>query len=169
MALYNSIWIVFASRIYIALAGAFALATWIILAWLDEYLFFEPIWIFSVPSNRVLNFSLVVLISMLSGIATSMNVFRLISLRRAFDKSGKTGLTGSTVAFIAGVCGCNSVGFAIISIFGTVGGLATSFVLNYQLPLRIFSVSLLIIAIYSVSRNIANECQLPLRPLAKMA
>lgn len=169
MALYNSFRIVFTTKIYIALAGALALATWTILAWLDEYLFFEPILVLSVPTNRVLNFSLVVVISILSGIAISMNVFRLINLRRSFGRSGGTGLTGSTVAFIAGVCGCNSVGFAIISLLGTAGGLATFFVLNYQLPLRTLSIVLLLIALYSVSRNVVNECQVPVHSLAKMA
>lgn len=169
MALYDSVWVVFATRVYIALAGALTLATWTILAWLDEYLFFQPFLIFHLPPDRVLNFSLVVLISVLSGIAISMNIFRLATLKRQFGRSGRSGLTGSTVAFISGVCGCNSVGLAIISLFGTAGGLATAFVVNYQLPLRVLSVALLIIALYSVSRNIISECQLPARPLVKMA
>lgn len=160
MAIYDSFWIVFAARVYIALAGALTLATWIILAWLDEYLFFQPFLIFHLPPNRVLNFSLV-LISVLSGIAISMNIFRLVTLKRQFGRGGKSGLTGSTVAFISGVCGCNSVGLAIISLFGTAGGLATAVVVNYQLPLRVLSIVLLILALYSVSKNIVNECRLP--------
>ena len=169
MASYESLRIVFVARIYVVLAGALTLATWVILTWLDEYLFFQPILIFDVPPTRIPNFSLVVLISVLSGIAISMNIFRLARLRRSFGRSGRTGLTGSTVAFIAGVCGCNSVGFAIISLLGTAGGLATSFVSNYQLPLRILSVVLLIASLYSVSRSIVKECQVPVRPLVKIA
>ena len=92
-----------------------------------------------------------------------MNVFRLVRLKRAIRGSGGTGFIGSGVAFIAGVCGCTSVGLAIISLLGTAGGLATGFVVNYQLPLRVISLSLLIVAIYSVSRNIAKEFQLPER------
>jgi len=93
----------------------------------------------------------------------SMNLFRLVRLKRPIRGSGGTGFVGSAVAFIAAVCGCTSVGLAIISLLGTAGGLATGFVVNYQLPLRVISVSLLIVAIYSVSRNIAKEFQLPER------
>ena len=161
MALYDSLRIVFTARLYLIISGVMGSAIWIALAWLDEFLFFQPFLVFYLRPGGLLNFSLIVLISLLSGIAISMNLFRLVRLKRPIRGSGGTGFIGSAVAFIAGVCGCTSVGLAIISLLGTAGGLATGFVVNYQLPLRVLSVSLLIVALYSVSRNIAKEFQLP--------
>jgi len=163
VALDDSLRIVFTTRLYLIISVASALAIWTALALLDEYLFFQPFLIFYLRPGGVLNFSLIVLISLLSGIAISMNIFRLAKLKRSLRKSAGTGLVGSAVGFIAGVCGCTSVGLAIISLLGTAGGLATGFVVNYQIPLRVLSVSLLIMALYSVSRNIGKEFQLPER------
>jgi hypothetical protein len=55
---------------------------------------------------------------------------------------------------------CSSIGFIIISTFGSAGIIATSFLTNYQIPLRLVSLCILILALYTVSRRLMNICSI---------
>ncbi len=67
---------------------------------------------------------------------------------------------GSIIGSIAGACGCGPIGFALISTFGSVGGIAFSFLTNYEIPLRIAAIGLLTFVYYTTTRSLKIECQL---------
>ena len=53
-----------------------------------------------------------------------------------------------------------SVGFAIVSTFGAVGGAATSFLTNYEIPLRLVSIGILIATYYVTVKALGTECKI---------
>jgi hypothetical protein len=53
---------------------------------------------------------------------------------------------------------CSSVGFFLVSILGGAGIATSSFMSNYQLPLRLIAIGLLLWAFYSTHRRIASSC-----------
>lgn len=148
---------VFTKRSYIALAVAVSLGFFILFNTLDEYLFFSPILVFHVPPDAVANFSLSIAITTLLGIVISMNVYMLKKLHLGL-KGAPSWLSGSFIATATGACGCTSLGFAVISTFGGAGILASSFLTNYQIPLKIASLAILSAAYYSVHKNMIKTC-----------
>ncbi|MGH9876790.1 MAG: hypothetical protein ACRD5H_04075 [Nitrososphaerales archaeon] len=148
---------VFSERSYIALAIAVSTGFFLLFSTLDEYLFFSPIVIFHVPQDGMANFSLSVAITILLGIIISMNLFMFKNMQLGWKQS-RYWLSGSFIATATGACGCTSLGFAIISTFGGAGILATSFVTNYQLPLKMVSLAILIAAYYSLRKNMIKNC-----------
>jgi hypothetical protein len=50
------------------------------------------------------------------------------------------------------------LGFLLISTFGGLGATASIFLTNYQMPLRVISILLLIWAYYSISRKLTRGC-----------
>lgn len=148
---------VFTQKSYIALAITISAGFFLLFSILDEYLFFSPILIFHIPQDSIANFSLSVAITILLGIIISMNLYLFKKMQFGWKQS-RYWLSGSFIATATGACGCTSLGFAIISTFGGAGILATSFVTNYQLPLKIVSLAILVAAYYSLRKNMITNC-----------
>ena len=125
---------------------------------LDQLLFFSPLLYFYVPDDAVVGFMLTNVIAFLLGIVVSMNVYVIRNSKLKLDKSL---FSGSLIGIASGVCAsCSSVGFLIISAFGGAGIVATGFLTNYQVPLRLVSIFIVVWALYSVSNRIAKICVL---------
>ena len=123
---------------------------------LDQLLFFPPVLFFYVPDDAVVGFMLTNVIAFLLGIVVSMNVYVIRNSRLRLDKSL---FSGSLLGIASGVCAsCSSIGFLIISTFGGAGIVATGFLTNYQIPLRLASIFIVVWALYSVSNRIAKSC-----------
>jgi hypothetical protein len=123
----------------------------------SEYFFIKPILIFHVPSEDIAGFILVVTVSALSGLIVSMSVFRVKTMHA---KQLNVSLAGPIIGASAGVCSCGPVGFTIISTFGTIGSTATAFLANYEIPLRLFSIGILIFTYYYTSKGITALCKI---------
>ncbi len=90
------------------------------------------------------------------GIVVSMNIYLLKNSR---IRVGKSLISGSFLAILFSACAsCSSIGFVIISTFGGAGIIATAFLTNYQIPLRLISIGIMILALYTVYRRITNSC-----------
>ena len=153
----SAIKLVFSNYRYIVLSGIIFAAMFIPLSILSEYIFLEPYVVMYVTYDDVFRFSLVVIVSILSGLVLSMNVYRIKSLRNSRKKMSG-GVLGSILGASAGVCGCGPIGFAIISTLGSIGGIATAFLTNYEFPIRITSIAILILVYYTTSKSILTEC-----------
>ena len=111
---------------------------------------------FYVPDDAVVGFMLTNVIAFLLGIVVSMNVYAIGNSSLKLDKSL---FSGSLIGIASGVCAsCSSAGFLIISAFGGAGMVATGFLTNYQIPLRLASIFIVVWALYSVSNRIAKSC-----------
>ncbi|MCH8833625.1 MAG: hypothetical protein IIA81_04980 [Thaumarchaeota archaeon] len=153
----SAIKLVFSNYRYIVLSGIIFAAMFIPLSILSEYIFLEPYVVMYVTYDDVFRFSLVVIVSILSGLVLSMNVYRIKSLRNSRKKMSG-GVLGSILGASAGACGCGPIGFAIISTLGSIGGVATAFLTNYEFPIRIASIGILILVYYTTSKSILTEC-----------
>jgi hypothetical protein len=148
---------VFENNAYIALAVAVSVSFFILFSALDEYLFFSPILVFYVPPDAITNFSLSIAITILLGIIISMSVYMFKKLQVGL-KGNSSWLSGSFIATATSACGCTSLGFTVISTFGGAGIVASSFLTNYQVPLKIVSLAILFVAYYSIRKNMIRTC-----------
>ena len=153
----SAIKLVFSNYRYVVLSGIIFVAMFIPLSILSEYIFLEPYVVMYVVYDDVFRFSLVVIVSILSGLVLSMNVYRIKSLRNSRKKMSG-GVLGSILGASAGACGCGPIGFAIISTLGSIGGVATAFLTNYEFTIRIASIGILILVYYTTSKSILTEC-----------
>lgn len=154
----NTTKLVFSNHGYIVLAAAIFVMMFFLLSALSEYVFFEPYFVFYVPDDRALGFALILAVSALSAVVIPMNVYRVKTSKRISKASG--GFLGSLIGASAGACSCGPVGFAIISTFGTVGGIATAFLASYEIPLRIISIGILGFVYYTTSKSLSSECKI---------
>jgi hypothetical protein len=148
---------VFSNWPYLLMVGVTVAMFWIVFNVFDQLLFFSPIVIFYLPDDAVIGFILATVTSILLGIVISMNVY---VFRHSKLKIGLASfLSGSTVSVLSSTCAsCSSLGFLLISVFGGTGVVASSFLSNYQTPLRVLSVALLIWALMSISNKLTKSC-----------
>ncbi len=94
------------------------------------------------------------------GIVVSMNAY-IIKHSRNLKLTIGSLFSGSTLSMISSTCAsCSSIGFLLVSTFGGIGVTASTFLSNYQTPLRIMSVALLVWALYSASGKLTKSCVL---------
>lgn len=127
------------------------------LIYVTEYLFFEPYFLFYVAEYEILNFLSIVVICALTGLVLSMSIFRIRFLQ-ASTKKLRTGVLGSIIGAGAGAC-CGGIGIALISIFGAVGGVATSVLTNFEIPLKITSIVILVFTYFMIVKDLNKECK----------
>ncbi|MBM3911244.1 MAG: hypothetical protein FJ356_06305 [Thaumarchaeota archaeon] len=125
----------------------------------SEYIFIKPYLVMDIPSDRIIGFSLIVALSVLSGLVIAMNAYRIKILHNQARKMSG-GLFGSIIGASAGACSCGPIGFAIISTFGTTGGIATAFVSNYEIPLRLVALAILGFTYYTTTKSLSLECKI---------
>lgn len=125
----------------------------------SEYIFLEPFLVSHIPSGTELGFILIAILSGLSALVIPMNVYRVTILRSSKQKiSG--GVIGSVIGAAAGACSCGPIGFAVISTFGSIGAVTTSFLTNYEIPIRIIAIIVLCVTYYTTVRSLKVECRL---------
>tara|TARA_Y100001949_G_scaffold174025_1_gene180705 strand:+ start:2725 stop:3198 length:474 start_codon:yes stop_codon:yes gene_type:complete len=150
--------LVFSSYPYCILAIIVFVSMLLPISILSEFIFVEPFFIFSITEHSAFSFVLVLGVSIMSAIVIPMNVYRIKALQKNTSKIGGS-LLGSIIGASAGICSCGPIGFSIISTFGTVAGTATSFLTNYEIPLRLGSIGLLCLVYYTTTRSISSECR----------
>jgi len=157
--LENSFKPVFSNYRYSTISILITLGLFFSLSIVSEYLFIEPYVVFSVYPETAFNFSLIVIISILAGTVVSMNIFR-IKLVKKVRKIGSS-ITGTIIGASAGACSCGPIGFSIITTFGTTGSIASSFLTNYEIPLRLISITILVLVLLTTLKSISRECKIP--------
>lgn len=151
--------VIFADRKYLAVAAVISIGFFIPLSMISEYIFISPYLVMHVPLDGMFGFALIVIVSVLSSIVISMNVYRIRLLQQSKTKMGGS-LFGSIIGASAGACSCGPVGFAVISTFGTIGGVATAFLSNYEIPLRLGAIAILAYTYYSTMKTLTFECKI---------
>ena len=148
---------VFSTWTYIIIAVATTVTFWIASNIFDQLLFFYPIVIFYLPDDALVGFILVNITAIILGIVVSMNIYVFRHSKMKINIASF--FSGSSLSVISSTCAsCSSLGFFLISTLGAAGVTASSFVSNYQTPLRLLSIALLIWAYYSISSKITKSC-----------
>ena len=147
---------VFPNPVYIAIAAAVFTIFWIAFNVFDQLLFFSPVVTFYLPDDAIAGSILTNITSVLMGVLVAMNVYVIRNSELKLDKSL---FSGSILGIASSTCAsCSSIGFLVISTFGGFGIIATDFLTNYQIPLRIVSIGILLWALYSVHNKITKPC-----------
>jgi len=88
-----------------------------------------------------------------------MNIYRVRLLTVKTRKIGGS-ILGSLIGASAGACSCGPIGFAVITTFGTAGSVATSFLTDYEIPLRFASIVILLMVLFTTARSLSIECKI---------
>lgn len=126
---------------------------------ISEYVFLEPYVVSHIPKGTEFGFVLIVVISGLSALVIPMNIYR-ISILKGSKKKISGSIFGSFIGAAAGACSCGPIGFAVISTFGSVGATASAFLTNFEIPIRIAAIALLLITYYTTIRSLKIECEI---------
>ena len=124
----------------------------------SEFIFLEPYFVTHIPSGSELGFTLIAVLSGLSALVISMNLFRIVNLKNSKHKMSSS-IFGTFVGSAAGACSCGPIGFAVISTFGSVGATTTAFLTNYELPIRIIAITILVITYFTTIKSLKTECK----------
>jgi hypothetical protein len=144
---------VFRNYLYIVIAAGVFVIFWILFNVFDQLLFFSPVLTFYLPDDAIAGF---IITSALMGLLIAMNVYVFKNTNVRLDKSF---FSGSILGIASSACAsCSSIGFLLISTFGGFGIFATDFLTNYQIPLRLVSIAILLWALYSVHNKITKPC-----------
>lgn len=145
--------------VYAAIVVGIGAAFWIAFNVLDQLLFFSPFLDFYLPSDALPTFILSNVTSVLMGLVVSMNIYIVRNLK--VKKISASMFSGTSVGMISGACAsCTSLGFLLVSTFGVAGTIASNFLSNFQIPLRLISIGLLVWAFYSSSRKLTASCMI---------
>tara|TARA_B100000029_G_scaffold435865_1_gene450126 strand:+ start:251 stop:727 length:477 start_codon:yes stop_codon:yes gene_type:complete len=150
--------LVYSNPIYILISVGISLLLFFPLITISEFLFFEPFLVFHVYYDTTFSFLLIVILSILSAIAVSMNIFR-VKLIKETKKIGSS-IIGTVIGASAGACSCGPIAFSIITTFGTAGSIASSFLTTYEIPIRLTSIIILGGVIFVTSRSLSRECKI---------
>jgi hypothetical protein len=153
--------LVFSHWTYITLAGTIAAIFWIIFNVFEQLLFFYPIIVFYLPEDAIVGFILSSTTASILGMLVSMNVYVLKHSRDVKLKNATSFFSGSSIGILSSTCAsCTSLGFLLASTLGGAGLTISTILSNYQTPLRILSIMLLIWACYSVSIRLNKGCKM---------
>jgi hypothetical protein len=147
---------VFSNHFYITISAMVFATFWIIFNVSDQLLFFSPVLTFYLPDDAVNGFIITNITAVLMAILIAMNVYLIKNSKIRLDKSI---FAGSILGIASSACAsCSSIGFIIISTFGGFGIFATDFLTNYQTPLRMISIAVLLYTLYLMHSKIAKPC-----------
>ena len=155
----STVSIVFSNFRYVGLAIVIFVPMVLGLLIISEYVFLEPYVVSHIPKGTEFGFSLIVILSGLSALVIPMNVYRINILKTSKKKMG-SGVFGSIVGAAAGACSCGPIGFAVISTFGSVGATASAFLTNFEIPIRLAAIALLIFTYYTTTKSLKIECKI---------
>jgi len=147
--------LVFSDSKHIILSVAIFVGMFIPLMIFLSYLFYEPFLVFHVSGSDIFGFSLVVIISALTGLVLSMAVYRVRILRNR-TKNMRLSVIGSIMGAGAGACGCISMNIAIVPFLLPIAGVIT-FLDAYAIPLRLISITILGFTYFITVKGITSE------------
>ena len=150
--------VIFSNFKFLALSVIIFSSMMVLLLLVSEFIFLEPYFVTHIPSGSELGFILIITLSALSALVIPMNLFRITNLKNSKQKMSGS-IFGSIIGSVAGACSCGPIGFAVISTFGSVGATATAFLTNYEIPIRVVAIAILVITYFTTIKSLKTECK----------
>jgi len=150
--------VIFSNFKFLALSVIIFSSMMVLLLLISEFIFLEPYFVTHIPSGSELGFILIITLSALSALVIPMNLFRITNLKNSKQKMSGS-IFGSIIGSVAGACSCGPIGFAVISTFGSVGATATAFLTNYEIPIRVVAIVILVITYFTTIKSLKTECK----------
>ncbi|MGD1836744.1 MAG: hypothetical protein ACPKPY_01635 [Nitrososphaeraceae archaeon] len=86
-----------------------------------------------------------------------MNIYAIKNSNTKINKSSL--FSGTTLGIISSTCAsCSSIGFVIISTFGSAGIVLSNYLDMYTIPLRLLSIFILLYALYVIHNKLTKNC-----------
>jgi len=155
----QSLSLVFSDKRFIVLSVVIFIGMLVPLSIFSGYIFLEPYVVFYVPDSIMFNFTLLVIISVLTGLVSSMGLYR-IRILRIKSRKANSGVYGSILGASAGACGCLSMNTTFLSVFGVLGSTFAIFSTTYEIPLRLASIAILGITYFAMAKGISADCKI---------
>ncbi|MBI1828060.1 MAG: hypothetical protein HY222_04065 [Thaumarchaeota archaeon] len=95
--------IVFSNSRYLILSGVIAVIFSLLLLQANQFLFFQPYVVLSLPTTLVPNFTLILITSALTGLVSGMATYKIRRLKSSIRRSGG-GLFASLVGTVTAIC-----------------------------------------------------------------
>jgi hypothetical protein len=137
-SMLTSIKIVFSYWPYIALTGTIATIFWIVFNVFEQLLFFSPIVVFYLPEDAITGFILSNITAILLGIVVSMNVY-VFNHSRGIKLNATSFFSGSTIGVLSSLCKLLFTWLSSSFYTRRCKYALSTFLSNYQTPLRIIS------------------------------
>ena len=150
--------LVFSNHFYIFLSITIFIFMLIGLLVLSEYIFLEPYIVGHISQGTEFGFVLIVILCILSALVIPMNIYRINILKKSKGKI-RGSVFSSFIGSVAGACSCGPIGFAVVSTFGSVGATTLAFLTNFELPIRIGAITLLVFTYYTTVKSLKIECK----------
>ena len=132
-------------KFYLPLFFLIVISLFLFMTYIDQILFVNP-FAFAVPSSRVTPFTLILGISVMAGLTVPIEIIKII--KKDFYFQDAKGFL-STFLGISVSCGCSAgIGLGIVTVLGATGSSLLGFLQQYQTPIRIVSIILLIYSFY---------------------
>lgn len=151
--------LVFSDYKYLVTAITIGTLMFISLLFLSEFLFVEPYIVLNISNEGVFRLILILSLSTVTGLVMPMNIYRVKNLRHNSKKTIPS-IIGSIIGSSAGACECGTIGFSIISALGTIGGITTAFLSNYEIPIRLAALGIMGLSYFTTSNAILKECKI---------
>ncbi|PJB98051.1 MAG: hypothetical protein CO079_04140 [Nitrosopumilales archaeon CG_4_9_14_0_8_um_filter_34_10] len=152
--------LVFSNIYFLVLSGIIFVSMFVLLLYVQGLLFFEPYFIFNVTEDVISSFISILVVSLLTSIVTAISIFQISMIKTSSKKAG-AGIVGSALSAGSGICtSCSTVGFSIASSFGIAGATAVSFLNDYEIPIRIAAIGILVITYFSMINKITTGCKI---------
>ena len=131
-----------------------------LLMFLDQFLFLAPYFVLYVRSNDIGILLIDIVLSLLIGFVAVVSFRELKSGFGKTKSATRIGVVGMLSALIAGSCPCYYLVpmLTIAGGFGGVFGTAGILLSVYQLPIKLISVILLLLAAYGLEMNARRAC-----------
>jgi hypothetical protein len=142
---------------------AIALLSALFLLYFDEFYFLAPYLTVFIPADRLPVLLLDLAISSLSGIVLSLSIYEIRTFPNLRAGPKGVGAAGIIAAFIAGACPCYYL-VPLLAVAGGAGGvLGTIGILffDYQIPIKLGSLALLVFTTFTVERALKAACEIP--------
>lgn len=144
--------------VYFGISFIVFLSFWIFFNMADQLLFFSPFFYFYIPSDAIIGFTITNVSAILLGMVIALNIY---AFRTTKIKINKSLLSGSILGISSAACAsCSSIGFLIISTFGSFGIITTGFFTNYQIPLRLLSIVAILVSMLILVNRITTNCKM---------
>ncbi len=147
---------VFSNKLYLLLGILVATIFWFLLNVFGQTLFLSPVLTFYLSSDSVAGFLISNVTAVLLGIVVPMNIY---AFRQSNLKLGAAFFSGPVTGVVPSICAsCSSVGLFLATSFGAAGVATSAFLTNYDIPLRLGAIGLLLYAYYSANRKLNSVC-----------
>jgi hypothetical protein len=135
----------------------------LVFLYFDGFYFVSPYMVAFIPFDRLPILALDIGVSVLSGLVLTVSTHEIQSFPNQKGAFRRAGFAGILAAFLAGACPCYYL-LPLLAIAGGAGGVLGAFGIlfnDYQVPIKLGSLALLLFTSFTLERSLRAACAIP--------